>query len=363
MARVPLLSQHFDARGSFNRAAHPARHERCDRAARNARADRWHRNAAHRRERGGARRQPRGRSDRRGRRRQWPFRQAESGAPFRVGQNRCECADHCPPAVARHRRAATRRAVHADARPLHRRAARERSDVMDGHGKDLRIPALRRFAVAITALNIAGQTFLGFEQAWAHLVVSVLTAYATELAIETIDAWATRRTPRYAGGNVKLLDFLLSPHITGCAVAMLLYANGRLLPIAFASATAIASKTLFRVRPPAPATPRHFLNPSNFGITATLLLFPWVSIAPPYQFTENLGPAGSLILPALLCVSGSLINARFTGRLPLILSWMTGFVLQAAARSVVTGAPLAGALNPMTGVAFLLFSFYMVSDP
>ena len=35
------------------------------------------------------------------------------------------------------------------------------------HGPDLRIAALRRFAVAITLLNLAGYTFLGFEQAWA----------------------------------------------------------------------------------------------------------------------------------------------------------------------------------------------------
>jgi len=234
---------------------------------------------------------------------------------------------------------------------------------MDGHGKDLRIPALRRFAVAITALNIAGQTFLGFEQAWAHLVVSVLTAYATELAIETIDAWATRRTPRYAGGNVKLLDFLLSPHITGCAVAMLLYANGRLLPIAFASATAIASKTLFRVRPPAPATPRHFLNPSNFGITATLLLFPWVSIAPPYQFTENLYGIADWILPAIIIATGSFLNTKFTRKIPLIGGWLITFGLQAIVRTSFTGGATLAALLPMTGTAFILFTFYMVTDP
>src|SRR5437764_13718129 len=113
---------------------------------------------------------------------------------------------------------------------------------MSDRAKDLRVPALRRFAMAITLLNVVGQSFLGFEQAWAHLVVSVLTAYATELLLETIDAWATRRPLRYAGGPVKFFDFLLSPHITGCAVAMLLYANGRFLPIAFASAAAIASK-------------------------------------------------------------------------------------------------------------------------
>ncbi|HBL25338.1 MAG TPA: enediyne biosynthesis protein UnbU, partial [Acidobacteria bacterium] len=33
--------------------------------------------------------------------------------------------------------------------------------------KDLRLTALRRFAIAITTLNVLGHTVLGFEQAWA----------------------------------------------------------------------------------------------------------------------------------------------------------------------------------------------------
>ena len=32
---------------------------------------------------------------------------------------------------------------------------------------------------------------------------------------------------------------------------------------------------------------QHIYNPSNFAIVATLFLMPWVGIAPPYHFTEN----------------------------------------------------------------------------
>ena len=234
---------------------------------------------------------------------------------------------------------------------------------MDETRKDLRIPALRRFAVAITLLNVVGHLFLGFEQAWAHLVVSILAACATELLIETIDAWTTRRPLRYAGGVVKLLDFLLSPHITGCAVAMLLYANSRLWPIAFASATAIASKTIFRVRVHPLAPPRHFLNPSNFGISMTLLLFPWVGIAPPYQFTENLTGIADWVLPAIIICTGSFLNSKFTRKLPLIGGWLGMFALQAIMRTAILGGLTTAALLPMTGTAFILFTFYMVTDP
>jgi hypothetical protein len=157
------------------------------------------------------------------------------------------------------------------------------------------------------------------------------------------------------------VDFLISAHITGLAVAMLLYANEQLWPIAFASAAAIGSKAVFRVQ--SDHGTRHFLNPSNLGITLTLLLFPWVSIAPPYHFTENLSGAGDWILPGLIVVSGTFLNARFTHRLPMIAAWLGGFAAQALVRSVLFGTPIAAAWVPMTGVAFILFTFYMVTDP
>lgn len=224
--------------------------------------------------------------------------------------------------------------------------------------RDLRLPALRRFAVAITVLNLLGHTVLGFEQAWAHLVCAVLAAYATELLIERVAAWSERRPPRDAG---RMIDFLLSPHITGCAVAMLLYPGGRLMPVVFAAVTAIASKAIFRA--PMNGGTRHFLNPSNFGITATLLLFPWVGIAPPYQFTENLGHVGDWILPSLIIASGTFLNARFTRKIPLIAGWLIGFAAQAVVRTTIMETSTISALLPMTGMAFILFTFYMVTDP
>jgi Na+-translocating ferredoxin:NAD+ oxidoreductase RnfD subunit len=224
-----------------------------------------------------------------------------------------------------------------------------------------RLAGLRRFAIAISLLNILGHTILGFEESWAQPLVALVTAYSLEILLEWVDAWVNRRTPGFAGSFGQLVDFLLSAHITGLAIAMLLYANERLLPIAFATAVAIGSKAI--VRAPVGNSTRHFLNPSNLGITITLLLFPWVGIAPPYQFTENLSGIGDWILPGLLIVSGSFLNARFTHRLPLIAAWLGGFAVQALLRSLVYGMPIVAGFVPMTGVAFLLFTFYMVTDP
>ncbi len=227
---------------------------------------------------------------------------------------------------------------------------------------DLRLPALRRFAVAITLLNLAGHAVLGFEQSWAQPLVALVAAYVTELLLAAVEARAEGRpVPWTRGGPRGLVDALLAPHITGLAVAMLTYANERLAPVAFASAAAIASKFVLRV--PMGARRRHFLNPSNAGITLTLLLFPWVGIAQPYMFTEDLGPVGDVLLPALIVCTGSFLNTRFTRRIVLAGAWLGGFAAQALLRAFLFGTPPAAGLVPMTGVAFLLFTFYMVTDP
>jgi Na+-translocating ferredoxin:NAD+ oxidoreductase RnfD subunit len=224
-----------------------------------------------------------------------------------------------------------------------------------------RLAALRRFALAITILNLLGHTVLGFEQAWAHPFAALAAAYAMEWLLEVVDARARRRVARFRGGPRQLVDFFLSAHISGLAVSMLLYANERLLPVVFAAVVAIGSKALLRV--PVGASSRHFFNPSNFGITVTLLLFPWVGIAQPYQFTENLYGSGDWVLPAIIVLSGSFLNARLTGRLPLILGWLGAFVVQASLRAAFLDASFVSALLPMTGVAFILYTFYMVTDP
>lgn len=228
--------------------------------------------------------------------------------------------------------------------------------------RSARLGGLRRFAIAITILNILGHTFFGFEQSWAQPLVALGTAYPLAMLLEAAQCWSSGRKPAFSGGLRALIDFLLSAHISALAVAMLLYANDRLWVVAFATAVAIGSKVLFR-QPARSGGGRHFYNPSNFGITVTLLLFSWVGIAPPYQFTENLDRIGDWLLPTVIICSGTFLNYRFTKRLPLIGAWLIGFALQAAVRSLLFDTPLVAGLLPMTGVAFILYTFYMVTDP
>lgn len=232
---------------------------------------------------------------------------------------------------------------------------------MTGKKVDFRLAALWRFATAVTILNILGHTVLGFEQSWAQPVVGIIVGVTLEFTLEMLSAWGDRRPLRFAGGRNNMISFVLPAYITSLVVPMLLYSNDQLWPIAFGVAVGIGSKYIFRVR--VGAVTRHFLNPSNTGIAVVLFLFPWVGIAPPYHFTENVVGIWDWAIPAVIIVSGSYLNINFTRKMPLILSWLGAFFAQAVIRSLIFGTTLASTLLPMTGLAFLLFTFYMISDP
>jgi hypothetical protein len=163
------------------------------------------------------------------------------------------------------------------------------------------------------------------------------------------------------------VQFLLPAHITGLAVGMLLYAPQSLGVFVFASFVAIASKYVVRVAVARDAhgrpVLRHVLNPSNFGIALTVLLLPNSGVAAPYQFSENTSGTMDWMIPAVVMLLGSILNTLFTQRIVLVCAWLAAFAIQALARALVHGTPLLAGLMPMTGFAFLLFTFYMVTDP
>jgi len=228
--------------------------------------------------------------------------------------------------------------------------------------RDLRVAALARFAIAISIFTTFGHALLGFEPSYAAVPTALFTGYSLDLLLETLDAWSDRRKPHYAGGGFKkLVIFLLPAHITSLACAMLLYTSNRLVPLMFAVAVGVGSKYVFRVR--TAKGKRHFLNPSNTGIAVTILAFAWITPTPPYQFTEALSGGWDWVVGSVIICTGSLLNGKLTKRMPLIAGWVLGFAAQACFRIFVLGLPSYSALGVMTGVAFILFTFYMVSDP
>jgi enediyne biosynthesis protein E5 len=227
---------------------------------------------------------------------------------------------------------------------------------------DKRYLALRNFAISISVFNIVGYTVLGFEQPWIWPLLALATAYATDLTLEAVSAWASRTRPKYLASPRSFYEFLLPAHITALAVNMLIYANNEWWPVMFGVIVAVGAKHVLKA--PINGRWRHYMNPSNFGITVTLLAFgSWVSIAPPYQFTEYANTVFRLLIPLLIVTSGTVINALLTGRVALIVGWLGGFVIQALVRHYVWDAPLYSALGVMAGVAFVLFTNYMITDP
>jgi hypothetical protein len=221
--------------------------------------------------------------------------------------------------------------------------------------------ALMYFAGLLVIWNIAGQLFLGFEQSWLQQVVAVAAACITQLLLEFVDAQAQKRALRYQESARAAVVFFLPAIISGLAVGMLLYTNRSLLPVIFASVLAIASKVLFRA--PVCSGTQHIFNPSNFGITCTLTLMPFVGLAAPYHFMENVSGIWTWLIPTIILLSGIFVHGAFTKRLPLVLAWLAGFVAQAILRHFAFGIPLIVPLAPMTSTAFLIFTLYMIPDP
>lgn len=229
--------------------------------------------------------------------------------------------------------------------------------------KDPRYLALRNFAISLTIFNILGYTVLGFEQPWIWPFFALATGYTTELVLEVIGAWSHKRTPGFRGRGMRgMYEFLLPAHITSLACNMLLYANDLWWPIAFAVVVAVGQKHFLKA--PVNGRWRHFMNPSNLGITVTLLTFgTWLSIAPPYQFTEYANSFFRIGIPLVIATAGTVINGMLTKRVPLIMGWMGGFYIQALIRHWIWHVSLFTALGVMSGVAFVLFTNYMVTDP
>ncbi|HLK00177.1 MAG TPA: enediyne biosynthesis protein [Streptosporangiaceae bacterium] len=228
---------------------------------------------------------------------------------------------------------------------------------------DPRYLALRNFALSISAFNAFGYTMLGFEQPWLYALLAVITGYLTDLFLETIMAWAYQRRPEYRGRGMRgLYEFLLPAHITSLAMNMLIYANNQFWPIMFGVMVAVGSKYVLRA--PINGRMRHFMNPSNLGISVCLLLFAkWISISPPYMFSEWASSYFRLFIPIVILVSGTVLNTMLTKRVALIVGWMGGFFIQAFVRHWLWGVQLNTALTVMTGIAFVLFTNYMITDP
>ncbi len=227
-----------------------------------------------------------------------------------------------------------------------------------------RLVALWYFTTLMLAWILGfGHLVLGFEQSWAHPAVAVGTAIAVQMLLEWVDARAKGRPLRFSGSWANFANFLPPAIIPGMALSMLIFPGESVLPLAFAAAFAMASKVLFRA-PVAPGVTQHMFNPSNIAVAVTLIVFSEiVGLTPPYQFTENVSGLWDWGVPLFVLVSGIVLHALFTGRLPLVAAWLAGFLLQGQIRVWLYDIPPLVPILPMTSAAFIIFTLYMIPDP
>ena len=227
----------------------------------------------------------------------------------------------------------------------------------------MRFFALWYFCTLLIIWNIVGHTVLGFEQSWATPVVALIYGLALTFFLEIVDAVGKGRKMRFMAGGSAFVLFLAPAIIPSLACGMLLYANELLWPVIFAITVSIGSKVLLRA-PVGNGRYQHIFNPSNFGVAVTLVVFhKHVGFAPPYHFTENLVGLWDWMLPVIVLITGIIVHAKFTGRLPLVAAWVIGFAAQGVIRALMSGTPLAVPFMPMTSAAFILFTLYMIPDP
>lgn len=136
--------------------------------------------------------------------------------------------------------------------------------------------------------------------------------------------------------------------ISGLSLCLLLRANSVWLLVLTAVVT-IASKFLLRFRG------KHIFNPTNFGIVALMLATGQVWVSPGQW--GNAAFFGFLIA----CLGGLVVNRA--ARSDVTYAFLAFYLAVLFGRALWLGQPMAIPLHQLQNGAFLIFTFFMISDP
>ena len=153
---------------------------------------------------------------------------------------------------------------------------------------------------------------------------------------------------RLTGSTAPFASSARSALISGLSLCLLVRTNYALLAC-LAAVITIAGKFLIRVRG------KHVFNPTNGGIAAMLLLTGHVWVSP-----GQWGTAASFAF--LMACAGMLVVTR-AARSDVTLAFIACYGGLVLGRSLYLGEPLTIPLHRLESGAFLLFSFFMISDP
>jgi Na+-translocating ferredoxin:NAD+ oxidoreductase RnfD subunit len=182
---------------------------------------------------------------------------------------------------------------------------------------------------------LVGQLSFGILESYPKTALAILVAIAVEVVLSRI----------FSGK----WPHLASAYISGISVGILVRSPA-IWPYALCSAISITSKYVLRIKD------RHLWNPSNFGISAMLLLAPATVAALSIQWGNNIWPM------LVIWVLGSIIIWKLK-RFHITLTYVVSFVAFAFVRSLITGHPWLAEVAPITGPMYQLFIFFMITDP
>lgn len=128
---------------------------------------------------------------------------------------------------------------------------------------------------------------------------------------------------------------------------------------ALAAALTIGGKFVIRVPRPGGTAgaegTKHVFNPTNFGLAATLLLTDRAWVSP--------GQWGSAALAAFAVACAGLLVVRRAERSDVTWAFLAFYAAVLFGRALWLGDPLAIPLHQLSNGAFLVFAFFMISDP
>src|SRR5215471_17870402 len=189
----------------------------------------------------------------------------------------------------------------------------------------------------LAALLVYGIGWLDFDISPLRAALILATALATQKICD-----------RLSGSKAPFASTSRSALISALSLCLLVRTNVHALAC-LTAVIAISSKFLIKVRG------KHVFNPTNGALIAMLLMTKLVWVSP--------GQWGTAAFFAfLMACAGSLVVTR-AARADVTLAFIAAFSALVFARALYLGEPLALPLHRLESGAFLLFSFFMISDP
>jgi Na+-translocating ferredoxin:NAD+ oxidoreductase RnfD subunit len=187
----------------------------------------------------------------------------------------------------------------------------------------------------ITVILVVGHLTFGMLESYSKTAAAIATSIAIELILGRV----------FVGKWVHPA----SAYITGISVGILVRSPA-FWPYVLCAAISIVSKYALRVNG------RHLWNPSNFGISAMLLLAGDRVASLNIQWGNYLWPM------LVIWLLGGFIVHRLR-RLHITATYVVSFVAFALLRSWLNSSPWQSELAPITGPMYQLFIFFMITDP